>query len=1020
MTNSDETQDNPVSSLGLSFSAPEIELGTSFFDDGRAELNESGPTFFEAEIEHFKRQVFVWLDLEGDEGEKHGCDCPHFDEHQTGCEHLWALKLLLDRGEEDEGEETNDDAEPVDTLRPFYLLQPSSSLQKNALILSLHDSQGGQIQLDHNTWVRVNNDVDIHAIRTLAQFTGGWKEVRLGGGFMNPAGPWKITEAQVEPLLRALAETQRLVCGDFLSESPLYIAKEIGKPLELALGIDYSRPNSIRGLVLGPHGTRPLSDARFLLPGSQPWIVLDQKLHPLRCYGGWAWARTMRNQQELETPEGKVWGFLCQLSATHPLPRLTTGPGAEPLTLTQEQMRIRAHYLEKGNVGTVTLSFLYGETEVSPRSGGDLLLSHCRSQQILRDQHQEEKAIHLLLSRGFSPDDEDPSLFFSSKASARRTLFSLIEEGWQVLGKGGPIQKGRAGRFAIKTGTDWFSLTGQVEVQGRPLSLAQLLKHFTPDDPWIHIDHDRALLLDEDSVRKLNKFAGLASFGQDMEGELRFSAEQALLARLVLGDEEIPGAPKIESVRKSLESRLGQSEVQPSGLFQGELRPYQKAGLAWLSFLKGSGLGGCLADEMGLGKTVQVLAFLQQLNESGVKRPFLIVAPLSLLGNWEKECQRFCPELSCRPYHGSKRSLEGIQGGDVLMTSYGILRRDGDKLANLDFEVCILDEAQAIKNPRSLTRAAAVKLRAQTRLALSGTPLENRLEDLWSLFEFLNPTLFTAGASLQTLSQVAEESPPELWRQALRPLLLRRRKEEVAKDLPPLTEQTLVVAMTDEQKQLYTDLEVSLRQTLKNRDVPRSPALMLEGLLRLRQAACHPALLPGQKGGRSGKIALLLDHLEDAIASKRKCLVFSQFVGLLDIVAKEIQSRGLLSLRLDGKSQNRQAIVDEFQDHDEPVILLVSLKVGGVGLNLTEAEVVILLDPWWNPAIESQAIARAHRIGQENTVHAIRMVSAGTIEERILILQEEKRALADSVLEAAPQALAGLSTQDIAALLGGD
>ena len=383
-----------------------------------------------------------------------------------------------------------------------------------------------------------------------------------------------------------------------------------------------------------------------------------------------------------------------------------------------------------------------------------------------------------------------------------------------------------------------------------------------------------------------------------------------------------------------------------------------------------------------------------------------MVVPTSVLRTWANHIAQFRPNLRVRIYHGIERELGGE--ADVVLTTYGLLRRDIDRLAAEQWETVILDESQMIKNPLSQVAQAAYRLSSRWKLALSGTPIENRLEDLWSLFHFLNPGMLGPRNVFDDRYTRAIERGDQEARQQLarrtKPLILRRKKEEVATDLPPRTETVVYCQLDAEERDIYNALlHQGQRELVSEGEQGKEVSTMqiLEILLRLRQAACHRALLPGQIASQSSKVDLLIENLEEILAEGHKALVYSQWTRMLDLVEKEFTARKMAFVRLDGATRDRQRVVDTFQATDGPPLMLLSLKAGGVGITLTAADHVFLLDPWWNPAAEAQAADRAHRIGQDKPVMICRLISEETVEEGILALQQHKRALADLTLEGA-------------------
>ncbi|HEY2322244.1 MAG TPA: DEAD/DEAH box helicase, partial [Thermoanaerobaculia bacterium] len=443
-----------------------------------------------------------------------------------------------------------------------------------------------------------------------------------------------------------------------------------------------------------------------------------------------------------------------------------------------------------------------------------------------------------------------------------------------------------------------------------------------------------------------------------------------------------------------------------------------------LHFLREAGFGGCLADDMGLGKTVQALAMLEQLRAEGTERPSLVVAPRSLLFNWAAEARRFAPRLRVLEHHGTERGKNVFDDCDLVLTTYATMRLDIKRLAETEFEYVILDEAQAIKNASSQVAKAALLLRGRHRLALSGTPIENHVGELWSLFEFLNPGLLGSMRSFNRTfaSKTAPIESRAALARALRPLILRRTKEQVAPELPERTEQTLYCELEGKQRRQYDELRAHYRAALlgsvHRSGIAKSRMQILEALLRLRQAACHPGLVSvGSSDSPSAKLELLLEEVRGVVGAGHRALVFSQFTSFLRLVGEALSDKGFDYLYLDGKTRNRQELVESFQRSDGPSLFLISLKAGGLGLNLTNADYVFLLDPWWNPAVEAQAIDRAHRIGRAKPVVAYRLIARDTVEEKILELQSKKREIADSIITEDNSVLRRLEVEDLELLL---
>lgn len=465
---------------------------------------------------------------------------------------------------------------------------------------------------------------------------------------------------------------------------------------------------------------------------------------------------------------------------------------------------------------------------------------------------------------------------------------------------------------------------------------------------------------------------------------------------LLCDDLDLPPPPSFEGLRPLVEDFAGIPEAPLAPELAAVLRPYQRRGIDWLVFLRRAGLGALLADDMGLGKTLQALASLEGRT--------LVVAPTSVLHGWLREIERFRPSLSVSLYHGAGRGLD--PDAAVTVTSYAILRQDADALARIAWDCVVLDEAQMIKNPDSQVARAAMGLDAKARFALTGTPVENRLEELWSQMHFLNRGLLGGRSEFRDrYARPIAEGDIEIaahLRQRIKPFLLRRLKSDVARDLPPLSEVVLDCDLSVEERAVYDSVRAaSVRQIVERLRAGESVMAALEALLRLRQAACHARLVPGQENAAesSSKLETLYARLEEAVADGHKALVFSQWTSLLDLVEPGLRERSIGFTRLDGSTRDRGEVVEGFQAASGPPVMLLSLRAGGTGLNLTAADHVFLLDPWWNPAVEAQAADRAHRIGQERPVVVHRLIARGTVEEGILALHARKRALADAALE---------------------
>ncbi len=596
----------------------------------------------------------------------------------------------------------------------------------------------------------------------------------------------------------------------------------------------------------------------------------------------------------------------------------------------------------------------------------------------------------------------------------------------------------------------WFNLELGIVINGERTSLLPILVQAlashqlslqpavgeAPDAVWLAaLDARRRVPLPLAKVRML--IAPIIEWLEGLQGDrLRLPALRAAVLN-ELSDSEI-SLRSSQAIRKlaNLTSggALNHKRCAVPKTLKAKLRGYQRDGLDWLSFLGEHGLGGVLADDMGLGKTIQVLAHI--LAERAAKRlsaPVLIVMPTSLIPNWYQEAKRFAPVLKVLTLHGADRAAKfaDIFSHDVVLTTYALLFRDETALLKHHFSLAVFDEAQAIKNPQSKAALTARRIDADRRLVMSGTPMENHLGELWAQIDLVLPGLLGPQRAFTTrfrtpIEKFGDVARSKVLEKRLKPFLLRRTKSEVASDLPAKTEITRLVALEGDQRELYETLRLAMNKKVRTaiaaRGIKQSGIVMLDALLKLRQACCDPALvkLPSaRKVEGSAKREILQEMLTELIAEGRRVLVFSQFTEMLDLIESDLTKADIGFLRLDGSTRDRQTPVQRFQALEVPVFL-ISLKAGGVGLNLTAADTVIHYDPWWNPAVENQATDRAHRIGQDKPVFVYKLVCSDTIEEKIVALQAKKAELASAIMSGGSSTELKWDAEAIAHLFGGD
>jgi len=745
-----------------------------------------------------------------------------------------------------------------------------------------------------------------------------------------------------------------------------------------------------------------------------------------------------------------AFALLAQLRGTGPLviPPGATGQlvdvlaraGVDPTDLPEElrfeivadsprpSLSVRADMRGIGSANLVAqVRFDYGDLALEP-GPGLTRFDRERRRLVRRDLAFEENALKRLAQLGltrhwdYGQARQTYTLAVSQLPAAVRVL---VAEGWRVEAEGRAFRPAQSMRSEVRSGIDWFELHGTVDFgDGVTAPLPRLLEAVRAGRTTIALDDGTEGMVPEEWLRR---FIGIASAGEAEGDHVRFKVSQAALLDAALASQPaVRFDEKFVLVRDELATLQGVGPLDEAKSFIGQLRDYQRDALGWFEFLRRFGFGGCLADDMGLGKTVMVLAWLDRLRATReAKGPSLVVVPRSVVFNWIEEAARFAPQLRVLDFSGTNRSVEDVRGYHLVLTTYGTLRRDALLLKDVEFEYAILDEAQAIKNAATAGAKAARLLRARHRLALSGTPVENHLGELWSIFEFLNPGLLGTSSAFSKHGMAAARRDREavhVLARGVRPFILRRTKAQVAPELPQRTELTLRCELHGAQRELYDELRTHYRASLLTRiqreGMQKSKMHVLEALLRLRQAACHAALVNAKwKGTPSAKFDALLPQLAEVRDEGHKVLVFSQFTSLLALLRERLDADQVIYEYLDGKTRDREARVKRFQEDPACGLFLISLKAGGLGLNLTAAEYVYLLDPWWNPAVEAQAIDRAHRIGQTRHVFAYRLLATNTVEDKIVELQQSKRDLADAIVRADVGLLRNLTSEDLEVLL---
>lgn len=834
-------------------------------------------------------------------------------------------------------------------------------------------------------------------------------------------------------------------------ESPLERELELStQSAELRMSVDRQENGLVvrARLVWGDHSVSIGSEDIQTITPSPLWLIAGEHLFPVQEQVD-DLLEIFFDSPEIFIPKLEENDFLDKFLLE--LARRVTLEGNAIEWETVDCQPIPRLYLnEVGGTLQAQLRFAYGEIEV--RFNGDAPVQTVRRKngswslvRILRKPVAEEAAYNFLSSGSHSLKRAPlPAPIGTFRLRARANLVDfllhgvprLVRHGFEVYGEE-QIKSARVNRhtpsisFQISSGIDWFDVNANISFGDIQLAVKDFRRAIRKKERFVKLADGS---IGEIPADWIDRFKHLFALGEEVgEGTRLGRFQHAILDELAAEaaqwnvDEGYNQFTQLIQMFNQVEFKGVTSRALPEG-FSGDLRPYQKAGYDWLHFLRDFHFGGCLADDMGLGKTVQALAFLQSLyvepGQGTGQNASLLVVPRSLLVNWQREASRFTPQLRMLEYFDSDRikSADVFKDVDVVITTYGVMLRDIAVLHGYTFHYAILDESQVIKNPLSQTAKASRLLKAQHRLVLTGTPIENSTVELWSQFSFLNPGLLGSLEYFRNefgtpIEKKNDQAAARLLRKMVYPFILRRTKDQVAPELPPRTDRILYSDMEPAQFKVYQRLRDYYRGMLlgmiDQEGLNKSRMHILEGLLRLRQVSNHPALVDEKYRGGSGKYELLLDTLETLRAEGHKALVFSQFVKMLSLVKQELDKRRIPYAYLDGATRDRQERIDAFQKDKSLPFFLISLKAGGLGLNLTAADYVIHIDPWWNPAVETQASDRTHRIGQEKPVFVFKLIARDSVEEKILLLQERKRELVNQIITTDSSFFKELTVEDV-------
>ncbi len=934
-------------------------------------------------------------------------------------------------------------------IEPIYVLEGNGSGDASCLPVSLkqqsvlkNGSLGKlkKLSLKPADIERIGSDVDRHiclmlmGASTAANRNDYYSYRYYSNSHSGAASSFDIPKNVWPTILPMLFETGRFRLRSDSYSDPVALDSHSGDPWEFVLSLEGIEDKT--GYALVPKLRRGdelcnIGAVQYLLTGDPALIIQDNVAFTVQTHGCPEWLGVFHGGIPLTLNADELDPFIEKLSALDRTPpvifpddwKITGVDDLEP----RAELRLIHDERDVGGraFAHAAVRFLYDGLPVNSHRPGSTILDAQGRRQIQRNVDMEKQHVRLLLEAGVEPDPYSRDFRIKNRMIPQ-LVRTLMSEDWTVFGNDRKYKNHRSVSVSVSSGIDWFDLEGQVDFDGQFVSIPDLLNAVRSGEKFVKLGDESMGMLPE---KWLAKFGSLLEMGQVADGHVRFARTQIGLIDALLA--EIPDASfdkALSTARRKLQKFDGVKPRKAPRGFTGTLRDYQEQGLGWLKFLRELNWGGCLADDMGLGKTVQVLALLRDRPRKTERRCSLIVVPKSIVFNWLRETERFAPALVAIDYTGAARKdlRDRFDDVDLVVTTYGTMKRDIEFLADREFDYVILDEAQAIKNPNSQNAKAARVLRSRQRLVMTGTPVENRLEDLWSLFEFLNPGMLGGSRvfarSFAKQTDRLEETNLAPLRRMLRPFILRRTKEQVAPDLPQRTEQVVDCTMTSTQAKYYKEIRDYYRASLLKKvdkiGLAKSKIHVLEALLRLRQAACHPGLIDKSRTAeQSGKLESMIPMIQELVSEGHKALIFSQFTTMLGIVRDRVDNLGINYEYLDGKTRKRQECIDRFQNDPDCPLFLISLKAGGTGLNLTAADYVFIMDPWWNPAVEAQAIDRTHRIGQVKSVMAYRMITRDTVESRIMELQQSKRELATAIITQTNSLIRNLTRDDLDILL---
>ena len=1060
-----------------------FQLGQRYFRENRVEVISQQSNHLHLHVRIGKRVQYC-VDISGF-GEEiiYDCSCPA-NINFAICEHIVAALLFIETqlAGQKEPERWRDQLDEALQLATYYPKSGKKRSRQTLLFLSLHPDYYGYgyqlnaYRLDHKQFPdELFQDEDKIDNGALANYLLKHPEVanskkKIDGNYgINLSGD------------RNVSASQKAILELILDSSTYYRANSLGAKLEALQRLDMplfsgsSQRPFTNLLAISPH----LAQVRFDLTekddqltlalkadvgdqtidlhqksaeffGTDPyWLKTDSLL--AKCQDEYSHHLVQRliEKGKLTIPKAQKSFFVTHYLAPL-LEHLPLGGTAVAQQKLHTPLEGKQLFLEeKGGELAVTLHFRYGThslphlptyptyTTILDETNADA--GQFALVEVHRNSAQEETIYRTTSSAQYglkyASKNQDETFALRSSTTPLDFLLKklpiLAADDYEIFGEDN-LKSVKVNRnkptisFNVSSGIDWFDIQTLIQFGDVPVDLKTVRQSLRRKERFIKLADGTVGEIPE---AWLEKYRHLFYLGEQTDDNIRLSNHHlTLLDQLLAQADQTQVDAQYQERLQRLRSFEGIAERPLPAQFVGELRPYQKAGVNWLHFLHEFNFGGCLADDMGLGKTIQVLVLLQALHEENSSLPpNLIVLPRSLLVNWEREAQRFTPTLKIFTHFGNDRpqTTDAFAGAQLILTTYGVVRRDIQMLREFTFHYIILDESQAIKNPNTKIAKSVRLLQSQRRLVMTGTPVENSTFELWSQFAFLNPGLLGSADYFKSefsnpIERNNDKTAADLLRKMVYPFILRRTKGQVALDLPPRSDRLVYVEMDKAQQSEYTKTRDNYRAQLlgliESGGINSARFKVLEGLLRLRQICNHPKLIRPNFKGESAKMAFLLETLQTLHEEGHKALIFSQFVKMLELIRDEMDKLGLTYTYLDGRTRDRQERVDTFQNDPNIAFFLISLKAGGVGLNLTAADYVIHVDPWWNPAVEMQASDRSHRIGQDKPVFVYKLITKDSVEEKILELQQRKQDLVEQLITAESNFLKQLTAEDVQVL----